>query len=157
MSVADGQIGITIRIRMSFEIILGRRWFGWIWHRIWARLACAFLEIISPQKCQGKQTIAQVAEALKPLCDYGAEKRVKPCLELHGEFRLASVQGSGRAGGSREFWVGMEFGAAGCGGWIRETGTGYGVALAGSRAYARSGGTGLSVSRVVPVTAREGV
>ena len=39
-----------------------------------------------PTEVPREQTIAQVAGALKTLCEYGAEKGVKPCLELHGEF-----------------------------------------------------------------------
>ena len=39
-----------------------------------------------PKEVSKEATIAQVAEALKELCVYGADLGVKPCLELHGEF-----------------------------------------------------------------------
>ena len=39
-----------------------------------------------PQEVAREKTIAQVAEALQELCEYGTQRGVKPCLELHGEF-----------------------------------------------------------------------
>ena len=39
-----------------------------------------------PKEVSKEKTIAQVAEALKELCAYGADIGVKPSLELHGEF-----------------------------------------------------------------------
>ena len=39
-----------------------------------------------------KETIiSQVAEALKELCEYGMERGIRPCLELHGEFDWQST------------------------------------------------------------------
>ena len=39
-----------------------------------------------PKEVPREKTISQVAEALQGLCAYGAEKGVRPCMELHGEF-----------------------------------------------------------------------
>ncbi len=39
-----------------------------------------------PEGVSRERTIAQVAEALRELCDYGTQRGVKPSLELHGEF-----------------------------------------------------------------------
>ena len=39
-----------------------------------------------PKDVPKEKTISQVAHALQELCEYGATRNVKPCLELHGEF-----------------------------------------------------------------------
>ena len=39
-----------------------------------------------PKDVPKEKTIAQVAEALRELCEYGTTRNVKPSLELHGEF-----------------------------------------------------------------------
>ena len=39
-----------------------------------------------PKEVPKEKTLAQVTEALKEICDYGATKGIKPGLELHGEF-----------------------------------------------------------------------
>ena len=49
-----------------------------------------------PDGVPRERTIGQVAEALKELCAYGEGIKVKPCLELHGEFDWRSCQAVAR-------------------------------------------------------------
>lgn len=44
-----------------------------------------------PADIPREKTISQVAEALKELCEYGTQRDIRPCLELHGEFDWQST------------------------------------------------------------------
>ena len=56
-----------------------------------------------PKDVPRDKTIAQVATALRELCEYGAKRGVKPCLELHGEFDWRSCRSVAEQVGHKNF------------------------------------------------------